>query len=76
MCTGPIKRSSLIPSITLFSSTILVLLVRDIKQVLIISATNVYSSPFLPQRIRELEDRIELQKRQLKEIEEKVKTCR
>lgn len=27
------------------------------------------------QRIRELEDRIELQKRQLKEIEEKVKEC-
>lgn len=30
---------------------------------------------FLFQRIRELEDKIELQKRQLKEIEEKVKKC-
>lgn len=30
---------------------------------------------FLFQRIRDLEDKIELQKRQLKEIEEKVNTC-
>lgn len=30
---------------------------------------------FLFQRIRELEDKIELQKRQLKEIEEKVNKC-
>lgn len=30
---------------------------------------------FLFQRIRDLEDKIELQKRQLKEIEEKVNLC-
>lgn len=32
------------------------------------------TSVFLLQRIRELEDRIDLQKRQIKEIEEKVHT--